>query len=161
MGKSISRHIAKMLKQGISEENTLSRCNCRQGQGTCPLNGNCQNKNIFYRAGVTSEDDCNTEYFTGLTSRTFKKRQYEHTGDKNSAARRHSTSLSAHIWSLKDDNTWTILDRAPPYNPVTKKCRLCLKEKYYIMHTPYNATINKRSEIWTPCRHRFKGLLEK
>ena len=39
------------------------------------------------------------------------------------------------------------MDRAPPYNPITNTCRLCLMEKYYIMHTPQNATINKRSEF--------------
>ena len=109
--------------------------------------------------------DGKTEYYTGLT-RIFKKGQYEHTGDKNSAARRHSTSLSTYIWSVKDDDrshstTWTILDRAPPYNPVLKKCRLCLKEKYYILHEPHNATLNKRNAIWTPCRNRFTGLLSK
>ena len=28
---------------------------------------------------------------------------------------------------------WDIIDRAPPFNPTTRKCRLCLKEKYHII----------------------------
>ena len=125
MGQAISRHNSKILKQGLRESNLNSKCNCRQGPGTCPLNGNCQNTNVIYRAGVTTDDDGHSEYYTGLTSRTFKKRLYEHTTDRNSAARRHNTSLSEHVWSLKDDDrtfstTWTIMDRAPPFNPLTK-----------------------------------------
>ena len=119
---------------------------------------------MIYRAAVTTEDDEKTEFYVGLTSRPFKKRLYEHQGDKNNIARRTKTSLSKHIWNLKDNNrefqtNWDVIDKAPPYNPISRKCRLCLKEKFYIMHTPQNSTINQRNEIWTPCRHRFSGLL--
>ena len=48
--------------------------------------------------------------------------------------------LSTHIWELKDQGldyniSWKILDRGKTYNPVTKKCLLCLKEKFYIMYS--------------------------
>ena len=72
---------------------------------------------------------------------------------------RSSTKLK-----LKSENQnytidWGLLDRAPNFNPTTKKCRLCLKEKWYIMYRPKTATLNKRSEFFTACRHRLKGLL--
>ena len=119
---------------------------------------------IFQLNRIFRLHDNNSEFYTGLTSRSFKKRLYEHRTDSNNAARRTKTALSGHVWDLKDNNrtyntTWNIMDRAPPYNPITKKCRLCLKEKFYIMYTPQNATLNKRDEIWTPCRHRFKDLI--
>ena len=49
--------------------------------------------------------------------------------------------LSSHIWELKNKNidfqvTWTILDRAKPFSPVTQICNLCTKEKYFIIFEP-------------------------
>ena len=142
MKNIIARHNAKILKDNGKGDSTENE-----------------------RAAITTEDDNNSTFYIGLTNRKFKERLYEHTGDKNNIARRHRTNLSNHIWDLKENNrsfnsTWSIMDRAPPFNPTNRKCRLCLKEKYYIMYTPLNATINKRNEFWTPCRHRFKGLLK-
>jgi len=56
---------------------------------------------------------------------------------------------------------WKLIDRGTPYNPVTRKCRLCLKEKFTIIYKRENATINKRSELFSSCRHRWKTLLSK
>ena len=131
MRNIIARHNAKILKDNGKGDSTENE-----------------------RAAITTEDDNNSTFYIGLTSRKFKERLYEHTGDKNNIARRHRTNLSNHIWDLKEDNrsfnsTWSIMDRAPPFNPTNRKCRLCLKEKYYIMYTPMNATINKRYEFWT------------
>ena len=160
MGSAIARHNTKLLNDG-KESVTSPTCNCRGGTLECPVNGQCLNQNVIYRAAVTTTHDNNSEFYTGLTSRTFKRRLYEHRTDSNNAARRTKTALSGHVWDLKDSSrtyntTWNIMDRAPPYNPITRKCRLCLKEKFYIMYTPHNATLNKRDEIWTPCRNRFK-----
>ena len=79
---------------------------------------------------------------------------------------RTSTMLSSHVWDLKDRGldftiSWKILDRGPSYNPVSKKCILCLKEKYFIMYHPESSTLNKRSEVFNTCRHRKKSLLSK
>ena len=40
-----------------------------------------------------------------------------------------------------------------------EKCRLCKREKYYILFEPDGATLNKRSELYNTCRHRLKDLL--
>ena len=77
---------------------------------------------------------------------------------------RIKTKLSSHVWELKDrginyDIKWKLLERAPTFNPVTKKCRLCLKEKYFIMYRKENSTLNKRSEVFNTCRHRTQSLL--
>ena len=60
-------------------------------------------------------------------------------------------------WKIK----WEIMDRAPTFNPVNRKCRLCLKEIYYIMFKPESATLNKRKELFNTCRHRTQKLLSK
>ena len=37
---------------------------------------------------------------------------------------------------------WDITDRAMTFNPVNRKCLLCLKEIFYIMFRPESATLN-------------------
>ena len=88
--------------------------------------GNCVDKNVVYKATVTTRSG--SEYYTGLTSRTFKTRYKEHNNDFINRTRK-GTHLSTHVRELKDKGeaysvSWTIADRAPPFNPVTKKCRL-------------------------------------
>ena len=74
--------------------------------------------------------------------------------------------LSSHVWKLKDQGfsysiTWQILSRASGFNPTSGTCRLCLKEKYLIMFAPTTASLNKRSEVFSSCRHRQGKLLDK
>ena len=54
---------------------------------------------------------------------------------------------------------WRYIDRGSPYNPITKRCNLCNKEKFYIIYRPHMATLNKRHELYTPCKHRLMPLL--
>ena len=103
--------------------------------------------------------------YTGVTRNTFKKRYYGHTYSFNHRGE-NSTTLSSHLWNLKDQNknyeiSWNIVDRAQEFNPVNRKCRLCLKEKFYIIFQPDGATLNLRSELFTTCRHRLRLLLQK
>ena len=65
------------------------------------------------------------------------------------------------IYDIYFNLKWRIIDKAPRYNPMTKRCNLCNKEKFYIMYKPHMATLNKRSEIYTACRHRHMELLAK
>ena len=65
---------------------------------------------------------------------------------------------------LKDDNdnytvSWWIIDRGRAFNPTTKSCNICDKEKYHIMFNPQTATLNSRREIFATCKHRTKHLL--
>ena len=161
--KKISNHNFKILKP--EEQTEGSGCNCSGVMGPCPLDGNCLIDSVIYRAEVTDEHSNETTY-TGLTSNTFKKRYYSHRQSFNERNLQHSTTLSSHIWNLKDKNLnysvkWKTIDRAPRFNPVTKKCRLCLKEKYYIIFQPEGAKLNERSELFSTCRHRTRDLLSK
>ena len=104
------------------------------------------------------------ETYTGLTSRTFKERFYEHR-DNIKKRTEKSTTLSTHVWRLKDDGKdfslkWKIIGRGKPFNPINKKCNLCLKEKYFIIFRPEGASLNLRSELFSTCRHRGSQLLK-
>ena len=76
------------------------------------------------------------------------------------------TTLSRHVHKLRKAGTdftitWELLEKGlAGYNPSSKSCRLCLLEKFHIMFTPGVATLNKRREIFSSCRHRRKLTLK-
>ncbi len=78
--------------------------------------------------------------------------------------KKHATELSNHIWQLKDKNVdyeikWEIIKQASPYSNTSNRCNLCLWEKYFIICHPSLATLNKRNELVSSCRHANKFLL--
>ena len=140
-----------------------TNCSCKANGETCPLGGQCLTDKLVYRAKVEDQNG-NTEFYTGLTANSFKKRLYGHNSDFRNREN-DCTTLSTHVWSLKDSNlnfyiNWEIAATAEPFNPATKKCQLCLTEKYLIMFKPEGATLNSRSEMFATCRHRTKLLLQ-
>ena len=159
---AITRHNSNLMK---SEQVPAAPpgCNCRDHP--CPLTTNdCQTDHVIYRATVTDQNQ-NINTYTGLTGYTFKKRydghtySFRHRGEK-------STTLSSHLWDLSDKNIqydlkWELVDRPQEFNPSTRKCRLCNKEKYYIIFQPEGATLNLRSELFSSCRHRMRLLLSR
>ena len=163
MGQAISRHNNRISAENQPQPDPPG-CNCRGGPNSCPVKGACQTQGVVYQATVVREDQGKTETYTGLTSRHFKDRLYEHTQDFNNE-KRTGTTLSNHIWKLKNQKinhtiSWKILARSKPFNPATRKCNLCIREKYYIIFKPEGATLNSRSELFSTCRHRKKLLLE-
>ena len=71
--------------------------------------------------------------------------------------------LSNFVWENKHTNTetnlvWNILDKARAYRPETKRCLLCLTEKYHIIFSKLNL-LNSRNELVTKCRHENKFYL--
>ena len=124
--------------------------------------GKCLETELIYRATVTQENgEINT--YTGLTCNTFKKRWDGHTYSFNHPEE-NQTTLSNHIHNLNDENVnfevkWEIIDKAKPFNPVSGICALCTREKFLIAFAPEGATLNKRSEIFSSCRHKQRMLL--
>ena len=137
-------------------------CNCRV-KAECPLSGKCRASNIVYQATVKSDGGEAT--YVGLTSNEFKKRLGNHRQSFKKEAHKHQTELSKHVWTLKDNNMnftikWTILSQAKSYSNISKRCNLCIAEKYYIICHPRLATLNKRSELVSACRHASKFKLK-
>ena len=164
VNRILSRHNAKVSNLR-NEPEPPPGCNCQGGQATCPLDGQCQTDQLVYQATVKRTDTQTVETYTGLTGGTFKKRYNQHMSDFRTQGGETKTTLSKHIWSLKRQNiqyelSWKILARGRVFNPITKTCQLCLKEKYLIIFSPEGATLNKRTELFGTCRHRLKDLLE-
>ena len=156
----VSRHNQTINRE---EEHPTRLCNCQRGT-SCPVEGQCLRGPVIYRAAITANGK--TEYYTGLAGNNFKERVNKHNSDFRNSNKRHSTTLSKHLWELKDGGTnfdlkWSIVQNASTYNHTTKKCRLCNTEKFLIMFNPEGATLNDRSEFYSTCRHRLKNLLSK
>ena len=119
---------------------------------------------MVYGATVTDESTGDKETYTGLTEGRFKTRFNSHAGNFRNRNQQHKTTLSTHVWKLKDMGrpyrvTWTILARARGFNTSTGVCRLCLVEKFFIMFHRETASLNSRREIYSSCRHRRGKLL--
>ena len=153
----------KFLLHDKKDAQTKS-CNCRN-PSDCPLAGNCLKESLIYQATVTTEDNKPDKTFIGLTENTFKTRFTNHKASFNHKTKRLNTELSKHIWQLKESNTrfritWKILKQASPYNPASSRCNLCLWEKYFIICRPNLASLSKRNELITSCRHANTFLLK-
>ena len=61
---------------------------------------------------------------------------------------------------MKFGITRKILKQTTSFSPVSNRCNLCLWEKYFIICRPELATLNKRNELVTSCRHANKFLLK-
>jgi nitrate reductase alpha subunit len=79
------------------------------------------------------------ETYVGLTAGELKMRYQQHKLDFNNIADNSATTLSSHIWNLKDQNTpykirFEIVGRAAPYSAVTGRCNLCTSENMKFIH---------------------------
>ena len=78
----------------------------------------------------------------------------------------YETELFKHLWKLKKNKnipyniTWSITAHASAYQIGTRKCDLCITEKYIIARAEQKNLLNKRNEIMGKCRHRNKHLLK-
>ena len=117
---------------------------------------------MVYKATVETQEG--SESYTGLTEKDFKSRWSNHKHLFQNEEQKNATELSKHVWKLHDRNInhrikWDIIGRARPYSNQSKQCNLCLLEKYHIICVQENATLNKKSELVSTCRHTRKFLL--
>ena len=159
----ISSHNKSVLKEDNSNTNSENKCNCR-AKDSCPLQGECLTKAVVYQATVKNEITNESQTYVGLTENTFKTRYRNHTCSFRNKSKKNTTELSKHIWKLKDSNipytiNWKIIKKSQPYCNKTKRCNLCLSEKFIIIYHPELSSLNKRNELVSTCRHRKKFLL--
>ena len=179
MARVISKHNTKVIARSkpVVVAEPGSNCNCKAPHLPCPLDNQCLTEGVIYNAKVTATlpaprptvanpsppPTIKEERYTGLTINTAKKRITSHNGNINNREQK-GTTLSAHIWELKDKGiphevTWSILATASGYNTTTKQCRLCLTECWYILFKEELATLNRRQEIFSSCRHKARLTL--
>jgi hypothetical protein len=133
------------------------------------MDGKCLMVGLVYQATVTTRVTAThisgtpTETYTGLTVGIFKKRYKSHTLSMKHTYKKTATTSSQHIWSLKNTNTpyttnWKFLESGRGYNHFSNSCRLGLLEKYLIMFSPEDATLNKKNELFSAYRHKARFM---
>ena len=160
---SIDAHNSKILCRNQNEVREKD-CNCTN-KANCPLSNDCLDSCLVYEGTITSDIQNQIPMkYIGLCEPTFKRRHAVHKTSFNRESYRTSTTLSAECWKIKDlggspSFTWRKIGNAPSYSAETKKCLLCLREKFEIANYPGKDLLNKRTEIIAKCRHRRKHQL--
>ena len=154
------RKMQEFIQQNLPEER---KCNCRDEP--CPVGGTCLTPDVIYQATVRRVDNGHTENYIGLSGGPFKERYRVHKGNIRNR-NEDGTKLSNYIWDLKSQNLeyelkWKYIAKASSYKPSAGKCNLCIKEVFFIMFKPQEATLDSRSEFFNPCPHRRKFKLVK
>ena len=124
---------------------------------------------IYKKSSVTKSDVGFLRGVSGdfslVDDTAFKLRYRNHTCSFRNERYKHATELSKYIWSLKYRNIaydirWRKVKQARSYSNVTKRCNLCLWEKFFILRRPEMSTLNRRNELVSGCRHVRKFLLK-
>ena len=161
MASIISSHNKKILGSDLAGPLNNGGCNCTKF--ICPMNGNCLENCMIYKAEVSCGSS--TKSYIGSTEPEFKTRWRNHKSSLDKEKKNHPTSLSRHFWALKNSGgthpivKWSRLKRSVAYRCGGQKCNLCLEEKLAILQAPPNSIINKRSELLNRCLHKRKHRL--
>ena len=163
LSKIIAGHNVKVINNSLPAQRPFnSNCNCRGGTQNCPLEGaRCLDTCTIYQAEVSAVGK-REETYIGLSKPDWKGRYNNHTDTFRHSRKRVRTSLAGYIWQLQDEGVaytikWKTIATARAFTASSKKCRLCLMEKVKIMHT--GATLNRRTEFFSSCRHKESLLV--
>ena len=143
----IKSHNKKLINTSI--KNTLP-CNCRK-KHECPLDGKCRAENIVYKC-FASVDGYRNKVYLDTAEGDFKQRFYNHRMSFNNEGplHRHNTfqiCLGNKELKIMPSLKWSIIKSVPTYSNISKKCQLCLQEKFEILNYPSpNKLINKRTK---------------
>ena len=153
----ITNHNTCIIRKSQTQVTSADNCNCRNKEA-CPLQNNCMNKHIVYKATISTSNTNDKKHYIGMTSSTFKERYRNHIKSFTHKKYSNKTELWKHIWHLKQNKTdftikWSI-KKSISYMGESKRCNLCLEEKLNILKEKDNCLLNKRSEIISACRHK-------
>ena len=167
MSSFINRHNREILNKhtrqtNITNTDDIRQCNCRQ-TNKCPAEDKCLIKGVVYQAEVSTDDNKPVKYI-GVTADNFKTRYRHHAKSFTNKKYSTETELSKHIWKLKAAKkpltiTRSLLKNVPAYKAGSRRCNLCLDEKLTITKNKVNSLLNKRTELFTKCRHETRYLI--
>ena len=163
MGSIVAKHNSKIMKKSATQQaKPVAECNCKPSfKADCPMPGKCNQDGVVYQTTISS-DGGKVNNYVGL-AKNFKKRWGKHKSTLGDSEADGQTTMSKYYWKEKNAGrdpklSWKYLEKnIPTFNPITAKCRLCLREKFNIVLKPELASLNKRTEVFAHCRHiRFK-----
>ena len=136
-------------------------CKCRNKE-SCPLDGKCLQTCIVYKADVIANKHSHIYY--GASDGEFKSLYNNHTNSFRHRHHEQELELSKHIWKLQDkginlNGKWSVAAYASTYRCGTRRCDLCLPEKYVTARANHKTLLNKKTEIISKCSHSNKYIL--
>ena len=160
MKQIIGGHNKKILSKFQSSNHT-KECTCTAEP--CPVDGICQQEGTIYQATV-SHKDTNTneelkETYIGMTGPPFIERYRNHRSSFKLKHKETDSELSKHIWNLKGKGLtyqikWKILDRTKTFSPISRICKLCTLERFYLITRKDLYSLNKNTEFGHDCLHK-------
>ena len=157
MTKKYKGHNSKITSTTCDQ---LTLCNCRV-KGECPMDGKYRTMDAVYDCRLISPEP--RKIYLGLAEGKWKQTYYSHKKSYNHKRHSHETTLSSHVWHLKEtlDVTpylkWSVVRCATTYSNISKECLLCLHEKLVITtYLRQHRLLNKRSELYCKCSHENK-----
>ena len=69
----ITNHNTRIIRKSQTQVTSADNCNCRNKEA-CPLQNKCMNKDIVYKATISTSNTNDTKHYIGMTSSTFKER---------------------------------------------------------------------------------------
>ena len=104
---------------------TSCKCGIKE---SCQLGWECLQNNVVYRCKVKDSNDTNELNYIGLRENIYKDGFYK-----------HINSFKYESWDRKDNDStpvmkWSIPVKENPYTNGSKRCQLCLTEKYHIIY---------------------------
>ena len=162
MAAIIKSHNKAILNETLAKPSATKSCNCRN-RDQCPLEGNCLEKCLVYKAVVKTEKS--TKSYIGCCETAFKTRYSNHKLSFSKKTYSTRTALSKHIWNLKENNSefkisWSVIAQVSPNFCKGKRCNLCLTEKLLINKCMNEDLLNTRDELLSKCRHKNKYKLK-
>ena len=158
----ISTYNKNILNKPVNQNTWKFNC---VNKNTCPLNGYCLLENILYIATIKSDKkNYQPRNYKEISEKTFEKRYKNHKKSSNVNRYKNDMKLSVEHWNLKAGNynpkvTWAVKNQFSAYNPHSKRCSLCLNEKFEILEDKEKNLLNEKSEVMSKCRHQNKYML--
>ena len=153
----------QLICAAITAHNCMYSTPFGREKGNCPLRGECQPQSIVFAAEVT--EPCSTAVaYNGMSEPPFRQIFASHLTSLCHPRYRNSTEMSKHVWNLKEQEkdfsiAWRIIERARPYDNISKRCGLCLAEKLRIITSKDPPILNSGTELISKCRHANKFKL--
>ena len=155
----IAGHNRKLLNKLSPKE--VKPCTCRVQ--AFPVEGKCQQEGTIYQTTVkhtnpaTGQQETNT--YSGLAGTTFYQRHQNHKTTLKDRSHSTKSELSNHCWKLKDSSvgfslSWKLIDKGQKFSPISKSCKLCTLERYFLICKPEFYTLNKNKEFGDECLHK-------
>lgn len=166
MKSFISQHNNKILNQYTKQQTNTqnaNECNCRRPDA-CPVEKKCLSESVVYQADVTTVDNNETKSYVGVTGGPFKNRYRNHTKSFSHRKYADETELSKFIWKLNDSKrafkiNWSLRKKVAAYKIGSRRCNLCLEEKLILLKDRKHELLNRRSELFSKCRHVTRHLV--